>query len=79
MALDINKLNGYELYGKNQNQKVGANPFAAQFKPEQKITQPTFQGGQQLDPAMLSMKKASFENGLGGTNDPSGHKLFFAA
>ena len=35
-----------------------------------------FQG---LDPSMLAQKKAGFEVGLGGTNNPDNHKIFFAA
>lgn len=77
MGLDINGINNYELYG--QNQKVGANPFAAQRKPEQKVTAPAFQGSQKLDPAMLSEKRENFLNGLGGTNNSDDHKIFYAA
>lgn len=77
MGLDINGINNYELYGKNQ--KVGANPFAAQRKPEQKVEAPAFQGNQKLDPAMLSEKRENFLNGLGGTNNSDDHKIFYAA
>jgi len=79
MGLDISKLNNYELYGSNQ--KVGGgNPFAGQVKPEAKVQpEQRYQGGQHLDPAMLSEKKKNFENGLGGTNDAGNHKIFYAA
>ncbi len=32
-----------------------------------------------LDPAMLGQKRENFLNGLGGTNNPDDHKIFFAA
>ena len=61
------------------SQRIGQNPFGVQAKPEQKIAPQSFQGGQQLDPAMLSEKRENFFNGLGGTNDAGDHKLFYAA
>lgn len=33
----------------------------------------------ELDPNMLAQKAQGFQNGLGGTNNPDGHKIFFAA
>ena len=61
------------------SQRVGQNPFGVQPKTGQGPAVQAFQGGQSLDPAMLSEKRANFFNGLGGTNNPDDHKLFYSA
>lgn len=85
MALDqIQAMNNYNIYpAAKPAQEVGArgaasvNPFGESYKPTG--VGAAARGENNLDPKMLAEKKASFEVGLGGTNNPDNHKLFAVA
>ncbi len=67
---DPSKLQAAHKIGLNGGMATGANggTKAHQHNPE---------AG--LDQQMLAQKAAGFQNGLGGTNNPDDHKIFFAA
>ena len=72
----------YEMYKQPINQTMGVNPFAAgaaQTSGGSGGTQ--FIGKEEggLDQGMLAAKAQGFQNGLGGTNNPDNHKIFYAA
>ncbi len=72
----------YEMYKRPVNYTSGVNPFstgAAGTSGGAKHVQPTDMQERELDPQMLAQKAQNFQNGLGGTNNPDDHKIFFAA
>lgn len=85
MALEnIHAMNNYNMYpavkpAKEVGPHGGAsvNPFGESYKPT--AVGAAARGENNLDPKMLADKKANFEVGLGGTNNPDNHKLFAVA
>ncbi len=72
----------YEMYKQPINYTSAVNPFstgAAGTSGTSKHMQPTGMQERELDPQMLAQKAQNFQNGLGGTNNPDNHKIFFAA
>lgn len=72
----------YEMYKQPINYTSGVNPFsagAAGTSGGAKHVQPMGIQERELDPQMLAQKAQNFQNGLGGTNNPDDHKIFFAA
>ncbi len=72
----------YEMYKQPINYTSAVNPFSAGAMGAQgRSEQPKFSAMQEreLDPQMLAQKAQNFQNGLGGTNNPDNHKIFFAA
>lgn len=72
----------YEMYKQPINYTSGVNPFnagAAGTSGGARHVQPMGMQERELDPQMLAAKKDGFERGLGGTNNPDDHKIFFAA
>ncbi len=72
----------YEMYKQPINYTSGVNPFGPQAtQTSGKKEQAGMYGMQErgLDPQMLATKAQGFQNGLGGTNNPDDHKIFFAA
>ncbi len=56
--------------------KVGAHGAGGAGGAHKQQEQP--HNAQGLDPIMLAQKAEGFQNGLGGTNNPDDHKIFFA-
>ena len=79
--MSINAIGGYDFEALKFNPKV--NPFVsgAAEGAQGRGEQPRFSGMQEqgLDSQMLARKAQNFQNGLGGTNNPDDHKIFFAA
>lgn len=72
----------YETYEQPGNYTSGVNPFstgATGASGGAKHVQPTGMQERGLDPQMLAQKAQNFQNGLGGTNNPDDHKLFFVS
>lgn len=89
MSSWLNNIAAYQAYNNpvNFTSGIGTNPFAGSAgspsifgSPVQPAVQaPTFKGGIDEVAQIGAEKAAGFRNGLGGTNDPSGHKLFLCA
>ena len=82
--MSIGALGGFdfEKYKQPINYTSAVNPFSSGITGTQgRAEQPRFSGMQEreLDPQMLAQKAQNFQNGLGGTNNPDDHKIFFAA
>lgn len=66
---DPRQIQSASKVGANGGSAVGGQPLG-----QQKTAQE-----QELDPMMLAQKAQGYQNGLGGTNNPDNHKIFFAA